>query len=305
MAIRKNWETSLPLEVSALPLSEPEHGALSGRFFSLARPSRHLLVGGVLVALMLVLAVLAPLLAAVPPDEVRPNLQLLPPGVSGLFGTDLFGRDLFSQMVWGSRLALELSVGSTLLALVPGVLLGLLAGFRGGWLDDLLSRLMDAWLALPGMLLAILLVARLGPSLETTILALGATGVPSFYRLVRNGTLSARGNLYVEAARSLGAGQARILFRHILPSLASSIVVLASLRMGSALLAGTGLSFIGLGAQPPAPEWGSLLSAGKDYLDTAWWLAVFPGLFITLTVVGFNLLGDGLRDLLARENARS
>jgi len=139
----------------------------------------------------------------------------------------------------------------------------------------------------------------MGPSLTTTVVALGIVGIPSYYRLVRNGTLSARHALYVEAARSIGASEARILLRHILPNLASSIIVLTTLRLGAMVLAGGALSFIGLGAQPPQPEWGALLATGRDYMDTAWWLALFPGLAITAAVMGFNLLGDGLRDVLA------
>lgn len=306
---KKRWWVAVVMaskEAWAGPISwAPEIGETAGQASATRRTLRmrslHLAVGGFLVALLVLAALLAPLLAPVAPDEVRPALQFLPPGRNSLFGTDSFGRDVFSQVVWGARLALELAGLSTLIALLPGVALGLLAGYRGGWLDSALSRLMDAWLALPGMLLAILLVARLGPSLQTTILALGVTGVPSFYRLARSGAITIRQAAYVEAARSLGAGSGRILLRHILPNTASSIVVLASLRMGTALLAGSGLSFIGLGAQPPAPEWGSLLAAGKEYMDSAWWLAVFPGLSITATVMGFNLLGDGLRDALARD----
>jgi len=185
-----------------------------------------------------------------------------------------------------------MSALAALLAALPGTGLGLLAGYRRGWLEQILSRLMDGWLAL-------LLVARMGPSLTTTVVALGIVGIPSYYRLVRNGTLSARHALYVEAARSIGASEARILLRHILPNLASSIIVLTTLRLGTVLLAGGALSFIGLGAQPPQPEWGALLATGRDYMDTAWWLALFPGLAITAAVMGFNLLGDGLRDALA------
>jgi ABC-type dipeptide/oligopeptide/nickel transport system permease subunit len=149
------------------------------------------------------------------------------------------------------------------------------------------------------MLLAIVLVARMGPSLTATAVALGLVGIPSYYRLVRNGTLSVRHALYVEAARSIGASEVRILLRHILPNLASPLIVLTTLRLGMVLLAGGSLSFIGLGAQPPQPEWGALLATGRDYMGTAWWLALFPGLAITATVMGFNLLGDGLRDVLA------
>jgi ABC-type dipeptide/oligopeptide/nickel transport system permease subunit len=192
-----------------------------------------------------------------------------------------------------------MSALAALLAALPGTGLGLLAGYRQGWLEQILSRLIDAWLALPGMLLAIVLVARMGPSLTATAVALGLVGIPSYYRLVRNGTLSVRHALYVEAARSIGASEVRILLRHILPNLASPLIVLTTLRLGMVLLAGGSLSFIGLGAQPPQPEWGALLATGRDYMGTAWWLALFPGLAITATVMGFNLLGDGLRDVLA------
>ena len=186
-----------------------------------------------------------------------------------------------------------------MLSAVPGTALGLLAGYRRGWFEQVVARGMDAWLAFPGLLLAIVLVARLGPSLTATVVALGVVGIPWYYRLARTGTLSLRHAAYVEAAQASGATAARVLLRHILPNMTSSLVVLSTLRLGTVLLALGGLSFIGLGAQPPTPEWGALLAAGREYMDTAWWLAAFPGLALTLTVMGFNLLGDGLRDALA------
>ena len=253
------------------------------------------------MGLLIIAALLAPVLAPSPPDLVRPALRLQPPSPLHPFGTDPFGRDLFSRVLYGARIALQMSALAALLAALPGTGLGLLAGYHRGWLEQILSRLMDAWLALPGMLLAIVLVARMGPSLTATVVALGIVGIPSYYRLVRNGTLSARHALYVEAARSIGASDGRILLRHILPNLASPLIVLTTLRLGTVLLAGGGLSFIGLGAQPPQPEWGALLATGRGYMDTAWWLALFPGLAITAAVMGFNLLGDGLRDALAPE----
>ncbi len=261
----------------------------------------NVLVGALLVGMLVLAGVLAPLLAPYPPDQIQPALRLRPPSLEHPFGTDAFGRDLYSRVLHGARIALRISLLSVLLAAAPGIWLGLLAGYHRGWSEQILSRLMEIWLAFPGLLLAIVLVARLGPSLDTTVIALGVVGLPSFYRLARNGTISARHALYVEAARALGIGQTRILLRHILPNLASPLIVLVTLRMGTMLLAAGGLSFIGLGAQPPLPEWGALLATGRDYLDTAWWLAFFPGLAFTLSVTGFNLLGDGLRDLLAPE----
>lgn len=271
-----------------------------GRRWRIAlRPN--VLVGALLVGMLVLAGVLAPLLAPYPPDQIQPALRLRPPSLEHPFGTDAFGRDLYSRVLHGARIALRISLLSVLLAAAPGIWLGLLAGYHRGWSEQILSRLMEIWLAFPGLLLAIVLVARLGPSLDTTVIALGVVGLPSFYRLARNGTISARHALYVEAARALGIGQTRILLRHILPNLASPLIVLVTLRMGTMLLAAGGLSFIGLGAQPPLPEWGALLATGRDYLDTAWWLAFFPGLAFTLSVTGFNLLGDGLRDLLAPE----
>ncbi len=261
----------------------------------------NMLVGAALVGMLVVAGVLAPFIAPYPPDQIQAALRLQPPSFAHPFGTDAFGRDLYSRVLYGARIALYISLLSVLLAAAPGIWLGLLAGYHRGWGDQILSRTMDIWLAFPGLLLAIVLVARLGPSLDTTVIALGVVGMPSFYRVARSGTISARHALYVEAARALGIGHTRILWRHILPNLASPLIVLITLRMGTMLLAAGGLSFIGLGAQPPLPEWGALLATGRDYLDTAWWLAFFPGLAFTLSVTGFNLLGDGLRDVLAPE----
>lgn len=268
------------------------------------RGRTNLVVGGTLVGLLLLAAVLAPVIAPFDPDAIAPADRLLPPSLVHPFGTDALGRDLFSRVLYGARTALQLAVPSVLLGALPGIGLGLLAGYYSGLLDQLLSRVMDAWLAFPGLLLAVVMVAVLGPSLPTTILALGIVGIPSYYRLTRNGTLSARHLPYVEAARALGLRDGRVLLRHILPNLASPLVVLVTMRLGTIILAGGALSFIGLGVQPPTPEWGALLAAGRDSMDRAWWLALFPGLAITGSVMGFNLLGDGLRDFLSPAMAR-
>jgi ABC-type dipeptide/oligopeptide/nickel transport system permease subunit len=276
-----------------------KRGTFSNHLFLFrASLTPHFTVGGFLVALAVLTALLAPLFANIPPDEIDPSNRLLAPSSDHLFGTDALGRDLFSRVVFGSRIALRMSAFSVAIALIPGTLLGLLSGYLRGWFDQIISRLMDVWLSLPGILLAIVLIARLGTSLETTIIALGIAGVPSFFRLARNETLAISQMLYIEAAQSIGANKRRILLRHVLPNLASSIIVLATTRLGTILLAGAGLSFIGLGAQPPDPEWGTLLADSRDYLSSAWWMMVFPGLAITLTTMGFNLMGDGLRVLL-------
>lgn len=263
-------------------------------------PRLHLLAGGTLVALAALAALLAPWIAPYAPDALLPGARLLPPSALHPLGTDAFGRDLLSRVLFGARLALRLSLSAAAISAVPGIGLGLVAGYYRGRLDQILSRLVDAWLALPGSLLALLVIARTGPSLDGAILALGLAGVPSYYRLARSGAISLSRLPYIEACRALGAGGGRILFWHLLPNLLSSLIVLTSLRLGTLLLAGSGLSFIGLGAQPPQPEWGAMLAEGRDYLDLAWWMFAFPGLAITLTVMGFNLLGDGLRDRVGR-----
>jgi len=262
------------------------------------RVTPSLLIGGAIVILLLLSALLAPILAQYPPDLVVGEARLQSPSVAHPFGTDALGRDMFSRVLFGARIAVRMATLGVSIAAVIGVALGMLAGYYGGWLDQLLSRVLEVWLAFPSLLLAIIIVARLGPSLRNTVVALGIVGVPSFYRLTRGCTLSERQAVYVEAARAVGANDRRVLLRHILPNIAPSLVVLTSMRLGMLVLAGGGLSFIGLGAQPPQPEWGALLATGRDYMDTAPWLAIYPGLCITLTVVGFNLLGDGLRDVL-------
>ena len=257
-----------------------------------------LLVGASLVAAVALVGIVVPLATPYAPDQVIPGARLLPPSSAHPFGTDALGRDLLTRIAYGAHLAAEMALLSVGLSLGVGLVLGSLAGYHGGWADQVVSRVMDGWLALPGALVAIVIVARLGPSLDNLILALGLMGVPAFYRIVRSTTLSARRTPYAEAAVALGASDAWVMWRHVFPNILSPVVVLTTMRLGTALLTGSSLSFIGLGAQPPLPEWGALLAAGRSYVDTAWWLAVFPGLAATLTVVGLNLLGDGLRDTL-------
>jgi len=257
-----------------------------------------LYVGLALMAAVGAMAVLVPLLTAYPPDQIIPGARLQPPSGEHPFGTDSLGRDLLSRVAYGAHLAARMSLLSVGISLMLGLVLGSLAGYYSGWTDQILSRTMDGWLALPGALVAVVIVARLGASLENLILALGIMGVPAFYRMVRNTTLSARCMPYAEAATALGATDGRVMWRHVFPNILSPLVVLVTMRLGTALLTGSSLSFIGLGAQPPLPEWGALLSAGRNYLDVAWWLALFPGLAVTATVVGLNLMGDGLRDIL-------
>lgn len=270
-----------------------------------ARPRRlspSLSVGSAIVALVLLAALFAPILTPYAFDTVMAGAKLDTPSLAHPLGTDQLGRDMFSRVLFGARIAVGIAALGVGIAAALGILPGLVAGYRGGWLDQALSRLMEVWLAFPGTLLALVIVSGLGPSLQNTVIALGIVGAPGFYRLTRSATLSTRRTLYVQAAEAIGASEWRILLRHILPNLASPLVVLGTMRSGTLLLACGGLSFVGLGAQPPLPEWGALLAAGRNYMDTAPWLAVFPGISIMLAVVGLNLFGDGLRDWLDPRN---
>ena len=254
-------------------------------------------VGIALVTLFALLTLFGPLLAPYDPTELSSAL-LQPPSGAHLFGTDEFGRDVLSRVFFGARLAFRLGLLSVGVALVFGGMLGLMSGYYGGWFDTLLQRLMEWLLAFPELLFVIGLVAMFGPSLDTVILGLGIFAIPGYVRVVRSVVFSAREEAYVEAARSLGASDRRIMLVHLLPNVYAPAVVLSTLRVGSALLAGSALSFIGLGAQPPTPEWGAIMATGREYLLDAWWITFFPGVLIALSVLGVNLLGDGLRDRL-------
>ena len=254
--------------------------------------------GLALFGALLLTALFAPLIATQDPTALTPRDALQGPSPAHLFGTDDLGRDVFSRVIWGSRLAVRLGVLSVVIAASGGVALGLLAGFYGGWVDNLISRLLEVVLAFPGILFAIAIVAILGPSLDNLIVALGLFGWPGYARLVRGSVLSAKQREYVEAARAMGATGTRIMARHLLPNVVAPVIILSATRFGGALLAGSGLSFIGLGVPIPQPEWGAIMATGREYLDSAWWVIAFPGTILCLAVLGVNLLGDGLRDVL-------
>ncbi len=255
-------------------------------------------LGLVLFSGLLLMAAFAPLIATTDPIAIQVGEVLRPPSPEHFFGTDDLGRDVFSRVIWGSRLAVRLGVLSVVVAATGGVALGLVAGYYRGWVDNLISRLLEVILAFPGLLFAIAIVAVLGPSLDNLIVALGLFGWPGYARLVRGSVLSARQREYVEAARAIGARATRVMARHILPNVIAPVIILSATRFGGALLAGSGLSFIGLGVPIPQPEWGAIMATGRDYMGSAWWITVFPGLLIALAVLGVNLLGDGLRDVL-------
>ena len=256
------------------------------------------MVGLVLFGGLLLMAAFAPLLERYDPIAISVSERLRAPSDAHLFGTDDFGRDIFSRVIDGSRLAVKLGVLSVAVAASGGVALGLLAGYYRGWVDTLISRVLEIMLAFPDLLFAIAIVAILGPGLENLIIALGLFGWPGYARIVRGSVLSAARREYVEAARTIGASATRIMVRHILPNVVAPVIILSATRFGGALLAGSGLSFIGLGVPIPQPEWGAIMATGRDYLATAWWITVFPGMLIMLAVLGVNLLGDGLRDVL-------
>ena len=228
-----------------------------------------------------------------------------PPSRAHPFGTDEVGRDVLSRVIYGSRLSLSVGLISVGIGGTAGVTLGLVSGFYGGWLDDVILRIMDLLLAFPGILLALAIVAVLGPGLYNVMLAVGIAATPSFTRVTRGQTLAIRAMDYVTGARAIGCTSVRIMWRYILPNVLPSVIVLATLGLAWAILAASGLSFLGLGAQPPTPEWGAMLSFGRAYLRQAWWITTFPGLAIMVTVLGMNMLGDGLRDALDPKVPRS
>jgi peptide/nickel transport system permease protein len=260
---------------------------------------RHLVaVGAVLLGAFFLVSVTAPLLAPLGYDDQDLLRRLRPPSADYPLGTDSLGRDLLARIVWGARVSLMVGVLAMSLGLTGGSLLGLISGFYGGRVDRVVMGVMDILLSFPGILLALAVVAALGPGLYQVMVAVGIQQIPAFARLVRGSVLTVRKTEYAEAARVVGASDARIMARHIVPNVVSPVIVLASLDIGTAILSSAGLSFLGLGAQPPLPDWGGMINQGRAFLRTAWWVAVFPGLAIMLTVLGFNLFGDGLRDAL-------
>lgn len=256
------------------------------------------LAGVILILALVMTALLAPLVTPFDPLNVDLRNKLLPPSSTHIFGTDDLGRDILSRVIAGSRISLQMAIMVVAFAFSFGTSLGVVAGFYGGVVNELLMRVTDMFLAIPSLVLAMVIAAALGPSLYNVMLSLCVTWWPWYTRLARAEAISVREKQYTEAARMIGVSNFRLIFRHILPNCLSPVIVNASMDMGFVILTAAGLSFIGLGAQPPSPEWGAMLSLGRSYLREAWWVATFPGLAILITVLGFNLLGDGLRDIL-------
>jgi len=276
------------------------HPGASRRFAVLRaiRRDRLGILGAVLLFLAVVAAVFAQVLAPYDPTLIHPADRLAGPGARYLLGADELGRDLLSRTLYGARVSLQVSLTAVSLASVLGVTLGLLAGYFRGPLDVVLMRVMDMVFAFPAILLALALVAVMGPDLRNLILAVTIVYVPSFARITRASTLVAREELYVEAARAVGVTHTRAMLRHVLPNVSAPLIVQFTVSLAYAILIEASLSFLGLGVQPPAPSWGSMLATGKLYVELSPWLSVVPGVAIVLTVLSFNLLGDGMRDAL-------
>jgi peptide/nickel transport system permease protein len=286
--------------VSASELALPSARFESQGFQTVRRLTRHraALVGALVLLALVIVALLAPLVATHDPVAAEAGARFVPPSAAHLLGTDHLGRDIFSRIVYGARISLRVGVSAVSVAVILGLLLGMPAGYYGGWVDLGVTRLIDSLMAFPGIFLALAIMAALGPGLDNAMVALGIAGTPSYARLIRGSTLSAKENAYIEAARCLGASDLRIMWCHLLPSILGSLIVMATLGLGQTIVAAASLSFLGLGAQPPTPEWGAILGDGRDYVYRAWWPSVFPGLAILVATVAINVVGDGLREAL-------
>jgi peptide/nickel transport system permease protein len=262
------------------------------------RRNRAAITGGAIVTAFIVVAILAPILVPFNPIQGDLKDRLQPPNATHWLGTDELGRDIFSRVLFGARISLQIQIVAVLLALVIGVTLGSVGGYLGGHVDNLIMRAMDVLLAFPSIFLALAIIAALGTGLFNLMLAAGIASVPQFARIVRASILSLKEREFVEAALALGSSSNRIMFRHLLPNCLAPIIVQSTLRMATVLLTASGLSFLGLGVQPPTPEWGAMLSNARSYLIVAPHVATIPGVAIMVVVVGFNLFGDGLRDTL-------
>lgn len=275
----------------------PPQRGFKGVFHRLSKSPLAMFGLGVVVLFVLI-AIFAPYVAPYSDTQMDLVNRFSGPTAKHWFGTDQFGRDILSRIIYGSRISLMVGVISVGIALVVGGLLGAIAGYYGGRIDNLIMRLMDILLAVPSTLLAIAIAASLGPGLFNLMIAVGISAVPAYARIVRSSVLSIRGQEYVEAARSVGSSDARIILKHIIPNSMAPLIVQSTLGVASAILHAAGLSFIGLGIQPPTPEWGAMLSGGREYIRDYSYMTLFPGLIIMITIMSLNFLGDGLRDAL-------
>ena len=291
--------TGRPVEVPvALPMVPTGGQRLWADAFRRLVKSRGATSGGVIFGLFVFMALAAPLLT--PYDPIRLNVveSLEPPSARHWLGTDQFGRDVLARVIYGARVSMAMGVVAVTISVVLGLALGLVSGYYCGTVDLLVMRLVDVMLAFPGILLALVIIAVLGPNLGSAMIAVGVSGMPLFVRVVRSSTLTVRALQYVEAAQAAGSSDVRVLVRHVLPNVLTPVIVLVTLGIPSAIVAGAALSFLGLSVKPPTPDWGEMLSKGRAFMGTAWWLSTFPGLAIAVIVLAINRFGDGLRDAL-------
>lgn len=262
------------------------------------RRNRMAMLGLVIIVVLILATLLASVIAPYGYDDQDVNRAFLGPSMQHLFGTDNLGRDIFSRILYGGRISLTMGLISVSLASVVGIFLGAVAGYYGGKIDDIIMRILDVLMAMPNILLAIAIAAALGPGLVNCMVAVGISTIPRFARVVRGPILALRNQEYIEASIAVNASDARIIFRHVLPNVMAPIIVQSTLYIANAVMAASSLSFLGMGVQPPSPEWGAMLSAGRQYIREYWHVVTFPGIAIMLTVFSLNVLGDGLRDAL-------
>lgn len=262
------------------------------------RSNRLTLIGAITVGVLGFVAIFGPTIAPYDPTAQDLSSRLQGPSLAHPLGTDQLGRDVATRLVYGARVSLGIAIIVTAIRVTIGTVVGLVAGYAGGWVDESFMRLVDIQLAFPGLVLALVVAGILGPSLRNVMIALAIVGWTTYARVVRGSVLSIKEREYVDAARLVGTPRRRLFRRHLLPGVINPVIVIATLNLGTVVLATAGLSFLGLGAQPPTPEWGTMLSGGREHIRTAWWIVNAPGIAIMVTVLGFNLLGDGLRDLL-------
>ncbi len=262
------------------------------------RGNRFAVAGGIIVICLFLVSFLAHYITPYDPDALDLYHVLMPPSADHWFGTDELGRDVFTRVVFGARISLKVGFVAVGIAVLVGTVIGLVSAYYGGWVDTVLMRLVDIMLCFPTFFLILAVIAMLEPSIWYIMVIIGLTGWMGVARLVRAEVLSIRERDYIMAARSIGASDARIIFRHVLPNALSPVLVSATLGVAGAILTESALSFLGIGVQPPTPSWGNILTSGKDYIEFAWWLSLFPGLAILVTVLSYNLLGEGIRDAL-------
>jgi len=264
------------------------------------KKNRMAVVGLVVLSIIVLAAVFADVLFDYDTMAIKQNAQnrLAPPSAEHLLGTDEVGRDILARIVFGARVSLPVALATILIAAVVGGLLGAIAGYGSRTVDNIIMRIMDMFLAIPSTLLAIAIVAALGSSIQNLLIAIAVSNIPPFARIIRSSVITIKGEEYIEAARAIGAYDSRIIFRHIIPNAMAPMIVQATMCIAGSVLSIASLSFLGLGIQPPTPEWGSMLSSGRQFIRYAWWVCTFPGIAIMLTILSLNLLGDGLRDAL-------